>query len=364
MSGPVSEPEGMSALAVDAPLRRAAGISEASSSGGHITPRLIDADQAAFWTATAGHRFAGLFSSAPWTRAVARTYGFRISAAVRGAAAAVDAALLFSRVSDLRGDRIVCGPFCDYCDPLAEDAEAWQAIVEPVLAMQLPVTLRCLHNEWPARDPRFTVAGRAAYHSIDLGPRGGGAVERPRRIRPPERAQGAAPGCTIREGRSLDDVRAFFDMHCMVRKAKYRLLPQPFALFEALHEAFAPEDRLVVLLADCAGSVVAGTLYIQWGDTLYYKFNASADRQACPNDLLVWEGIRLGQRRGLRRFDFGASDYAQPGLLRYKRKFAHRGARDPAAPLAAARLRGPARRGGGADIIAPHTAPDRSRRAG
>ena len=324
MSGPVSEPEGMSALVVDAPLSRKAGISEASSSGGHITPRLIDADQASFWTATAGHRFAGLFSSAPWTRAVARTYGFRISAAVRGAAAAVDAALLFSRVSDLRGDRIVCGPFCDYCDPLAEDAEAWQAIVEPVLAMQLPVTLRCLHNEWPARDPRFTVAGRAAYHSIDLGRAeaelwNGLDGSARQNVRKAQRL-----GVTIREGRSLDDVRAFFDMHYKVRKEKYRLLPQPFALFEALHEAFAPEDRLVVLLADCAGSVVAGSFYIQWGDTLYYKFNASVDRQAFPNDLLVWEGIRLGQRRGLRRLDFGASDYAAAGAASLQAKVRYR----------------------------------------
>jgi len=63
-------------------------------------------------------------------------------------------------------------------------------------------------------------------------------------------------------------------------------------------------------------------VFLECGDTLYYKFNASVERDGCPNDLLVWEGIRIGQRRGLKLFDFGASDLDQPGLLRYKRKFA------------------------------------------
>lgn len=58
------------------------------------------------------------------------------------------------------------------------------------------------------------------------------------------------------------------------------------------------------------------------GDTLYYKFNASVDPQFSANDLLAWQGIRLGRRRGLTRLDFGLSDVAQPGLIRYKRKYA------------------------------------------
>lgn len=287
-----------------------------------MTPRLIDADQDAFWAATEGHRFGSLFSSAPWQRAVARTYGFAISAAI-GPGGPSHSALLYTRVADLRGERIVCGPFCDYCDPLAEEAALWRELIEPVLALRLPVTLRCLRNEAPLRDEaRFATAGRAAWHGIDLArPEAslwdgfeGSARQNIRKAR--------RLGLTVREGRSLDDVRVFFDMHCAVRKTRYRLLPQPFALFANLHAAFAAEERIVVLLAEDAGRPVAGILFLVWGDTLYYKFNASTDRQGCPNDLLMWEGIRLGQRLGLRLMDLGASDHAQPGLLRYKAKFA------------------------------------------
>jgi CelD/BcsL family acetyltransferase involved in cellulose biosynthesis len=287
-----------------------------------MTPRLVDANQDSFWAATMGHRWGGLFSSAPWMQAVARTYGFTISAALHSDSKGVNSALPFSRISDLRGERVVCGPFCDYCDPLAEDAEAWNAVITPVLAMRLPVTLRCLRNVVPTKDPRFTVTGRAAWHSVDLSRAeadlwhgfDGSARQN---VRKAQRS-----GVAVREGRSLEDVRKFFDMHCYVRKEKYRLLPQPFALFEELHAAFTPGDRIIVLLAEYGGAVVAGILFLQWHDTLYYKFNASVEQKACPNDLLIWEGIRMGQRRKLRQLDFGASDYEQPGLLRYKSKYA------------------------------------------
>ncbi|MBV8578690.1 MAG: GNAT family N-acetyltransferase, partial [Acetobacteraceae bacterium] len=243
------------------------------------------------------------------------------SASLREQHEQVDSALLFSRVADLGGERIVCGPFCDYCDPLTENG-AWQDTVAPVLALHLPVTLRCLRNATPASDPRFTVTGRAAWHGIDLtcgetqlwhGLDGSARqnVRKARRSR-----------VTIREGRTFDDLRLFFDMHCHVRKSKYRLLPQPFAFLEEIYSAFAPQDRIVVLLAEYQGALAAGILFLQWGNTLYYKFNASVDRRGCPNDLLLWEGIRLGQRLGLAQLDLGASDYDQPGLLRYKRKYA------------------------------------------
>jgi hypothetical protein len=209
-----------------------------------MTPRLVNADQPAFWAAATAHPRASLFSSAPWQQAVARTYGFALSAAVGGGAGGT-AALLFSRVADLRGERIACGPFCDYCDPLVTDAAGWEAVIGLVLALRLPVTLRCLRTaDLVQRTWGFTVAGRAAWHGIDLtrpeaalwAGLDGSARQN---LRKAQRL-----GITVREGSSLEDVRTFFDMHCEVRRTKYRLLPQPFALFANLHAAFAAEDRL------------------------------------------------------------------------------------------------------------------------
>jgi lipid II:glycine glycyltransferase (peptidoglycan interpeptide bridge formation enzyme) len=107
-----------------------------------------------------------------------------------------------------------------------------------------------------------------------------------------------------------------------VRKSKYRLLAQPLAFFENLREAFAASDGIIVLSAEVDERPIAGIFLLAWQDTLYYKFNASVDVGFRPNDLLVWESILLGRRLDMKRLDFGISDIDQPGLVRYKRKFA------------------------------------------
>jgi CelD/BcsL family acetyltransferase involved in cellulose biosynthesis len=281
--------------------------------------------QQAMWQAIAHHPLNSLFSSQCWTEAVARTYGFKVSASMRNGPrddGKAHGAILFSQLSDLRGERIVCGPFSDYCDPLTSDVDTWRELVAPLISMDVPITLRCLCNQLPARDERFVKVSEAAWHGIDL--------DRPeeevwdgfwgsarQNIRKAQRN-----GVTVRATRQLDDLQVFYRMHCHVRKSKYRLLPQPFAFFEQLHASFEKNDGLTILIAEIDGAPVAGTLFLECGGTLYYKFNASVEREGCPNDLLVWEGIRIGQRRGLKLLDFGASDLDQPGLLRYKRKFA------------------------------------------
>jgi CelD/BcsL family acetyltransferase involved in cellulose biosynthesis len=283
---------------------------------------VIDACRDERWRSAADHRYGSLFSSPPWIEAVARAYGLAMSASVRVRSGAVAAGIPFAHVRDIRGDRIVSLPFSDYCDPLVDDDEAWRDLVGPLLAYDSPVTLRCLRNTVPVEDTRFQTSLRGLWHGVDLtrteddlwSDLDGSARQNVRKAR--------RSGVTIREGRTLNDVRIFHDMHCRLRKTKHRLLAQPLAFFETLHELFSPTDGLTVLLAECGGQVVAGILFLEWGGTLYYKFNASVDQRHCPNDLLAWEGIRMGRRRGLTRFDFGLSDVEQPGLVRYKRKFA------------------------------------------
>jgi lipid II:glycine glycyltransferase (peptidoglycan interpeptide bridge formation enzyme) len=233
-----------------------------------------------------------------------------------------DGAILFSQLSDLKGERIVCGPFSDYCDPLTSDVDTWRQLIAPLISLGFPITLRCLCNQLPAKDERFMKVSEAAWHGIDLarpeaeiwgGFRGGARQN----IRKAQRS-----GVKVRASQALHDLHVFYEMHCHVRKSKYRLLPQPFAFFEHLHASFAENEGLTVLLAEVGGAPVAATVFLECGDTLYYKFNASLEGGLCANDLLVWEGIKIGQHRGLRLLDFGASDLDQPGLIRFKRKFA------------------------------------------
>lgn len=283
---------------------------------------IVNAMEEDVWSAFTEHRYGSLFSSRPWASALAQTYGFPIEAIVRSRGGDPDGAILFSRISDARGARIVSLPFSDYGDPLIDDAETWDEAVRPLLGLSAPVTLRCLHNALPAGDPRFSLVNKALWHGIDLshpeqtlwaGFKGSARqnIRKARRL-----------GVVVHERSDLDAVRTFHDMHCHVRKTKYRLLAQPVAFFEALHAAFALQGGITVLLAEAGGTPVAGSLFIRWRDTLYYKFNASLDPRWYANDLIAWEGVRFGQRCGLSMFDFGLSSASQSGLVRFKRKFA------------------------------------------
>jgi Uncharacterized protein involved in methicillin resistance len=267
------------------------------------------------------HRFASLFSSPEWIEVLARTYGIEVLASIPSSQAG-HGAILFSHICDLRGERVVCLPFADYCDPLVGEATSWKELIEPILRRNAPVRLRCLRNSLPAQDARFTLQRRGKWHGIDLtrpedAMWAGLSVKARQNIR-----HAFQSGVVVREGRSIADVRIFHRMHTLTRKNKYRLLAQPFSFFENLHAIFAQGDRIVVLLAELNGAPLAGIFLLQWQNVLYYKFNASLDQRCRPNDLLVWRAMLFGHRRGLSMLDFGLSDIEQQGLVRYKRKFA------------------------------------------
>lgn len=267
-----------------------------------------------------GHPMASLFCSPSWLEVLERSYGFEVKAVA--AANAASGRFFYVHIDDIRGERLVSLPFSDYCDPLVDDHGTWLLLTRPLLDTGLPVRLRCLRNRIPVEDGRFTETGRALWHGCDLtrpegeawaGLRGSAR----RNIRHAQRA-----GVSVREGRSVDDVRCFHALHARLRKQKYRILAQPRAFFENLWEAFAPSGRILALMADLDGTPVAGILLLEWQGQLYYKFNASLELACRPNDLLAWHAIRIGRERGLKSLDFGISDLTQPGLIRYKRKYA------------------------------------------
>jgi hypothetical protein len=267
------------------------------------------------------HRFTSLFSSPDWIEILSRTYGIGIQASLLQNQS-VWAALLFSYISDVRGDRIVCLPFSDYCDPLVDNASLWKDVLGPLASLGVPIRLRCLRNRLAAGDPRFILSRTAKWHSTDLTRAedelwAGLSPQARQNIRHALRS-----GVVVREGRRMEDAQIFYRMHSLTRKNKYRLLAQPFVFFENIFAVFGQGDNVAVLLAECDGVPIAGIVLLQFRDVLYYKFNASVDQKYRANDLLAWHAILFGHRRALATLDFGVSETNQPGLIRYKEKFA------------------------------------------
>jgi hypothetical protein len=267
-------------------------------------------------------KYSSLFNSSGWIEVLRSTYNLAIASSTQNGLEGDPAEIQFCEIDDARGGRIVSLPFCDYCDPQISNLIEWQALIEPILARGKPTKLKVLRNSIPLADPRFEHRIREVWHATDLTkPEDvlwAGIDETARRnIRKAQRN-----GVTVRVGTTLADVMAFYAMHVDVRKLKYGLLAQPIEFFEAIHRAFSSKGRIFVLLAEKDGLPLAGILFLQHEENLYYKFNASRQTEYRPNDLLVWSGIRFGRERGLKLLDFGISALDQPGLVSFKRKFA------------------------------------------
>lgn len=282
----------------------------------------LAASDPAYGDLVADHVWGSLFSSPPWLRALEQGYGFKVEILAATERGRPVAAMPYVRLTDLRGDRLAVLPFSDYADPLVEDPGILATLIDELIDDGLPVRFRVLHNRLPLADRRLAEKDQAFWHAVDLGRPvddiwAGLEGSARQNCRKAERQ-----GVKVRIGHSLADVQLFHRMHCHLRKTKYQMLAQPTAFFQALHDAFAPKGHLAVAIAEANGEPLAGVLLLEWQDTLYYKFNASLDTRFRPNDLLTWQSIRYAIGRGLRRFDFGLSDADQPGLIRYKRKFA------------------------------------------
>jgi CelD/BcsL family acetyltransferase involved in cellulose biosynthesis len=266
----------------------------------------------------------GVFHSPGWIQVLTDTYGWEASAYVLlDDQGEPKAGIPYCRITDMLGERIVTLPFSDYCDPLVSDAECWRSLVDRLVPEQRPINVRCLHNDLPLSDERFALVKQAKWHRLDLRPDFDALWHAihdstQRAIRKSQRE-----GVTVRVAQSEQELRFFFEMHLKVRKYKYGLLAQPYSFFQNIWRHFVDEQHGFLLLAISEDKIVAGDFFLDWKDTLYYKFNASVpgDLSHRPNDLLIWEGIQQGKNRGLTYLDFGLSDIDQEGLVRYKRKF-------------------------------------------
>lgn len=270
------------------------------------------------------HPHSSLFHSPVWIGVLNETYGFETEAYVQvDAAGRPVAGIPFCRILDIRGQRIVSLPFSDFCDPLVETQEQWEALTAAPMAEKSQVVVRCLHNDVPLQDKRFQVVKQAMWHGKDLEAdidtlwEGLEASAR-RAVRKAERE-----GVTVRIASDKEGLREFFRLHFQIRKYKYGLLAQPYRFFENLWDRLLAAQQGALMLAEYQGQVIASVMFLEWQDTLVYKFSASDQNflNQRGTDLLIWEGIRYGQSRGRKRLDFGLSDLDQDGLIRYKRKY-------------------------------------------
>ncbi len=266
---------------------------------------------------------ATIFHTPEWMRVVRATFGVGMSAYLLERAGEVVGGVPWSDIDDFVGRRRVSLAYSDFCDILAPGQEERNLLAERVARADGPWTLRTLAKHAPHISAPIVSSTLFKWHTIDLTPdeeslwRGLASMTQ-RGIRKAERS-----GVQVHIAATKDELRAWFLLHLQTRKYRHDLLAQPYSFFENIWDAYMPNGQGFLLLASHEGKVIAGTMYLLWRDTCYYKFNASdGDNLAVrPNNVLMWQGMLEAKRRGYRLFDLGRSNAQQSGLVAFKESF-------------------------------------------
>ena len=285
--------------------------------------RTVDPVTSPVWAQLVSTGPSTLFHSPQWMGAVQDTYGFRFFASVLEEEGVPAGGVVWSETSNLLGARCVTLPFSDFCDVLAPTPAEARILAESVETRGRPWTLRTLSRNVPEVNCPVAHTSSYKWQGIELSADTSALWENlasmaQRGVRKAERS-----GVEVRHATDKRELREWYLLHLNLRRSKYGLLAQPYAFFENIWDAFVERGQGFLLVAVYAGQTIAGTLYLHWKDTCYYKFNASDTEHLSlrPNNLLLWRGIVEAKERGFKLLDLGRSNAQQEGLVGFKRTF-------------------------------------------
>lgn len=263
-----------------------------------------------------------LFSSPEWLNIIYKTYGTQLFIKYTEENGVIGDYIIYSVVHNFLEDKICVCSYCDYFDCCVRSSETWRRFIQDI-RKEYPcyrIAVRNLKDPSARACKELHVLSREYFHEIDLtdsidklwreafnGFRG--AVK-----------QAQKAGVSVRQC-SKEYLRDFYRLHLRVRKNKYGIFPQPYRFFENIWDEYMPKGNGFMLGAfDKSGRFIAANIYLVCGDTLYYKFSTSLleSLEYRPNNILIWEGIKIAKERRLKTFDMGSSGLEQHGLIFFK----------------------------------------------
>src|SRR5215472_3048458 len=133
-------------------------------------------------------------------------------------------------------------------------------------------------------------------------------------------------GVHVRTADTESDLRAWYRIYLGTMCAK--VLPaRPYRFFAGLWASMNSRGLMRLLLAeDGRKKLLAGSVFLSFGRTVSYTFNASCeeDLRLRPNDILQWTAIHDACRRGFQRYDLGEVPEGHLQLAEFKRKWGAR----------------------------------------
>ncbi len=272
------------------------------------------------------HPRGSIYHHSLWGKAVAETYGFRpfYISLENSQSGRIEGVLPLMKVnSKLTGKRLVSLPLTAYCPALFPESELENMI--QFATTNCPdmdyIELKFLADVTNTND----LKGQSLYatHILELEPDSEKTFKKfhanciRRKIKKAEKS-----GFTFRIADKEEDLKAFFKLETAVRK-HHGLPPQPYSFFTNIWKNLKSHNLMFLPVLEYQNKIVAAVLMLRFNDTFYYEYSASDSRywSLGPNQLIIWEIIKLAYKEGIRKFDFGRTALTNHSLLTFKQRW-------------------------------------------
>jgi len=113
-----------------------------------------------------------------------------------------------------------------------------------------------------------------------------------------------------------------------ILKEVYRKIRLPLAdksFFESMYRVLCLRSMIKIFLAEYEGKIIGALYLLVFGEKLYVLYSGSYSDfyDKYPNDILYWEAMRWGCRKGYKVFDFGGAGNPDKeyGVRNFKKAF-------------------------------------------
>ena len=133
-------------------------------------------------------------------------------------------------------------------------------------------------------------------------------------------------GLEVREAETEEELARWYQLYLLTMRHN-AVPPRPYRLFQSLWSSLRPTGKMQLLLAELSNagekSIVAGSVLLKFGQTVFYAFTGCAPENwgLHPHDILQIEAIRGACRAGYRWYDFGEVAEEHEALAQFKTKW-------------------------------------------
>jgi hypothetical protein len=283
---------------------------------------LLNIDDEKWVSFVHSHPLSNVFHHPSWSKLISEYYGYRSFVyAILGEGKGVQAGIPMIDVdSKLTGHRLVSLPFTDFCQPLSNTPSGLDRLTDLLLKINKENRSPLIELRWKLpQKAGIKYTSEFVLHTLPLSTDVGRVFKGFRKDHRYQLRKADLGQVKIVEVSKKSDFEMFYRLHLQTRQ-RLGVPIQPKKFFDLVWEKLIRAGLGFVLIAYHNLEPISGAVFLNFKDTVIYKYSASNDVywKLFPNKLLLWQAIQLSCEKGYKIFNFGNSPSDNKGLREFK----------------------------------------------